>query len=40
MLRQVDDNLWVVEQPLKFLGLEIRTRTTVVRLSDNSLVLI
>lgn len=40
MLRQIDDNLWVAEQPLKFLGLEVGTRMTVIRLSDNSLILI
>lgn len=40
MLRQLDYNLWVAEQPLNFLGLEVGTRMTVVRLSDTSLVLI
>ncbi|HEY9770488.1 MAG TPA: hypothetical protein V6C71_18685 [Coleofasciculaceae cyanobacterium] len=40
MLRQIDDSLWVAEQPLKFLGLEVGTRMTVVRLFDRSLVLI
>ncbi|MEO0927486.1 MAG: DUF4336 domain-containing protein [Cyanobacteria bacterium J06643_13] len=40
MLRQLDRNLWVAEQPLKFLGLEVGTRMTVIRLADNSLVLI
>ncbi|MEM1252770.1 MAG: DUF4336 domain-containing protein [Cyanobacteria bacterium P01_H01_bin.21] len=36
----VTDNLWVARQPLRFLGLEIGTRMTVVRLSDGELVLI
>ena len=40
MLRQVDHNLWVAEQPLRFFGLEVGTRMTVVKLSNNSLVLI
>ncbi|MEL6929182.1 MAG: DUF4336 domain-containing protein, partial [Cyanobacteria bacterium J06600_6] len=40
MLRQVDANIWVAEQPLKFLGLEVGTRMTVIKLDDDSLVLI
>ena len=40
MLRQIDDHLWVAEQPFKFLGLEVGTRMTVIKLSDNSIVLI
>ena len=40
MLRNIDNNLWVAEQPQKFFGLEVGTRMTVVRLSDNNLVLI
>ena len=32
-LQQVAENLWVVGQPMQFLGLEIGTRMTVVRLS-------
>lgn len=40
MLRQIDRHLWVAEQPFKFLGLEVGTRLTVIKLSDNSLVLI
>ncbi len=40
MLRQIDDRLWVAEQPFKFLGLEVGTRMTVIKLSDNSIVLI
>ena len=40
MLQQIDRNLWVAEQPLRFLGLSIGTRMTVVRLVDRSLLLI
>lgn len=40
MLRQIDRNLWVAEQPQKYLGLEVGTRMTVIGQSDNSLVLI
>ena len=32
--------LWVAQQPFKYLGLEVGTRMTVIRLEDNSLVLI
>ena len=40
MLRQIDNHIWVAEQPQKYLGLEVGTRMTVVRLSNNSLILI
>ena len=40
MLEQIDDNLWVAGQPLKFLGLNVGTRMTVVRLSNRELVVI
>lgn len=40
MLRQIERNLWVAEQPQNYLGLEVGTRMTVIRRSDNSLVLI
>ena len=40
MLRQIDNNLWVIEQPQRFMGLEVGTRMTVIRLQDNSLILI
>lgn len=40
MLEQIDDNLWVAGQPLKFLGLNVGTRMTVVRLSHRELVVI
>jgi len=37
MLRQLDDDLWVYDHPLKLSGAEFGTRTTVVRLSDGGL---
>jgi hypothetical protein len=37
MLRKLDENLWVAEQPLKYMGLAIETRMTVIRLADGSL---
>lgn len=39
-MQQVDNNIWVAEQPLKFMGLSIRTRMTVIRLINNCLLLI
>ena len=40
MLKQVGRYIWVAEQPLKFLGLPVGTRMTVILRSDNSLLLI
>lgn len=40
MLRAIDTDLWVAEQPLKYFGLEVGTRMTVIRLSQDQLVLI
>ncbi|MDJ0650456.1 MAG: DUF4336 domain-containing protein [Xenococcaceae cyanobacterium MO_188.B19] len=40
MLKQVGHCIWVAEEPLKFLGLPVGTRMTVILRSDNSLVLI
>jgi hypothetical protein len=37
MLRELAKDLWVREQPLKLLGMEMGTRMTVVRLADGSL---
>lgn len=37
MLRQLDENLWVAELPLKFLGLAVGARMTVIRLVDGAL---
>ncbi|MDX2166046.1 MAG: DUF4336 domain-containing protein [Deltaproteobacteria bacterium] len=39
MLRQLAEDLWVVERPLRFAGVEVGTRMTVVRLRDGSLFL-
>ncbi|NJK99281.1 MAG: DUF4336 domain-containing protein [Spirulinaceae cyanobacterium SM2_1_0] len=39
-LRAVDTDLWVAEQPLRYLGLEVGTRMTVVRLATGELALI
>lgn len=38
-LRAVDTDLWVAEQPQKFLGLQLGTRMTVVRLGEELVVL-
>jgi hypothetical protein len=40
MLREIDTNLWVAEQPLKYLGLSVGTRMTIIRLLNGDLVLI
>jgi hypothetical protein len=37
MLRKLDENLWVAEQPLKYMGLAIETRMTVILLANGSL---
>lgn len=36
----IAENLWVAQQPLRFLGLEVGTRMTVIRLSNGHLVVI
>ena len=40
MLRKIDTNIWVDEQPLKFWQLEIGTRMTIIRLSSGELIVI
>ncbi|MBW4460843.1 MAG: DUF4336 domain-containing protein [Nodosilinea sp. WJT8-NPBG4] len=40
MLRAIDRDLWVAEQPLRYFGLSIGTRMTVIRLASNELVVI
>ena len=40
MLRAFDSDLWVAEQPLKYFGLEVGTRMTVIRLNDGKLMVI
>jgi hypothetical protein len=39
LLRQLDDDIWVVDHPFSMLGLEIGARTTVVRLQEGGLFL-
>jgi len=40
MLRKIDKNIWVAEQPLRYLGLSIGTRMTVIQLKSLELVVI
>ncbi|MFH7028572.1 MAG: DUF4336 domain-containing protein [Heteroscytonema crispum UTEX LB 1556] len=40
MLKEIDNNIWVAEQPLKYWGLEVGTRMTVIRLTTNELIVI
>lgn len=40
MLRELDQNLWVAEQPLRYLGLSVGTRMTVIRFLDRQLAVI
>ncbi|ARV57759.1 hypothetical protein BZZ01_03125 [Nostocales cyanobacterium HT-58-2] len=40
MLREIDNNIWSAEQPLKYWGLEVGTRMTVIRLTTNELIVI
>ena len=37
---EIDRQLWIAQQPQRFLGLEVGTRMTVIKLEDDSLVLI
>jgi hypothetical protein len=37
MLRKLDENLWVAEQPLKYMGLAVGARMTVIKLADGGL---
>jgi Domain of unknown function (DUF4336) len=37
MLREIDNRIWVTEAPQRFLGAEVGTRMTVIRLADGSL---
>jgi hypothetical protein len=39
MLHKLAENLWVVERPQRFYGLEVGSRMTVMRLGDGSLLL-
>ncbi|NES70491.1 MAG: DUF4336 domain-containing protein, partial [Okeania sp. SIO2D1] len=40
MLRKIDSNIWVAEQPFRFLGLDIGIRMTVISLKNNELAVI
>jgi hypothetical protein len=40
MLREIDKNIWVAEQPFKYLGLEVGTRMTIIRLLNGELIII
>lgn len=40
MLKAIDTDLWVAEQPLKYFGLEVGTRMTIVRLNQHKLMVI
>ncbi|BAZ14066.1 hypothetical protein NIES4071_59060 [Calothrix sp. NIES-4071] len=40
MLREIDNNLWVAEQPFKYWGLEVGARMTVIRLISGELIVI
>jgi Domain of unknown function (DUF4336) len=40
MLRQIDREIWVAEQPLRYFGLSVGTRMTVIRLENDELAVI
>ncbi|OWY66799.1 hypothetical protein B7486_34625 [cyanobacterium TDX16] len=40
MLREIDQNIWICERQFKFLGLEVGTRMSVIRLSHGELIVI
>jgi hypothetical protein len=40
MLREIDQNIWVAEQPFRYFGLSVGTRMTVIRLENHDLVVI
>ncbi|MEL7505101.1 MAG: DUF4336 domain-containing protein [Cyanobacteria bacterium J06554_6] len=40
MLRLLDENLWVAEQPLRYMGLMVGTRMTLIRLQEGELAVI
>lgn len=40
MLREIDRDIWVAEQPLRYFGLSVGTRMTVIRLANRELVVI
>lgn len=40
MLREIDRDIWVAERPLRYFGLSVGTRMTVIRLTSGELVVI
>lgn len=40
VLRQIDTDIWVAEQPLQYFGLSVGTRMTVIRLANRDLAVI
>ncbi|MEG4318414.1 MULTISPECIES: DUF4336 domain-containing protein [unclassified Microcoleus] len=40
MLREIDRDIWVAEHPLRYFGLSVGTRMTVIRLANRELVVI
>jgi hypothetical protein len=40
ILRKIDESIWVAEQPLRYLGLSIGTRMTVIQLANRELAVI
>ena len=40
MLRKIDKNIWIAEQPLKYFGLSVGTRMTVIRFNNGELAVI
>jgi hypothetical protein len=39
-LQSIGTNLWIAEQPLRFMGLSVGTRMSVIRLADDRLVIV
>ena len=39
-MREIDQDIWVAEQPLQYFGLSVGTRMTVIRLKNRELVVI
>jgi hypothetical protein len=40
MLRKIDQNIWIAEQPLRYFGLSVGTRMTVIRFTNGELAVI
>ena len=40
MLREIDKDIWVAEQPFRYFGLSVGTRMTVIRLANRELAVI